>query len=102
MGICADMNRSERKTRYRKSTLFIGLGSVCSAVARVVGTLWVAIPLLVAAFVLLVLGIATLVRAVKALPDSERRTERRNMWIEAGVTIVGIAAVSGLLLLLMY
>jgi hypothetical protein len=96
------MERSERKARYRTSTLFIGLGSICSAAARAVGTLLVAIPLLVAALILLVLGIVALVRAVKALPAGERRKERRSMWIEAGITVVGIAVVSGVLLLVMY
>jgi hypothetical protein len=95
------MDRSGRGSRYRKSALLIGLGSICSAVARAVGTLWIAIPLLVAAFILLVLGVVALVRAVRALPADERRRERRKMWIEAGVTIGGIAAVAGLLLLFM-
>ena len=85
------MDRDARRARYRKPMLYIGIGSLCSAIARVAGTLWAAVPLLVAAAVLLVLGIVDLFRSVNDLPAGERRKERRSMWLGAVGSLVAIA-----------
>jgi hypothetical protein len=78
--------------------LYVGLASMCSALARAVGALWAAIPLLVLAAVLLIIGAVKLVRAVNGLPASDRRKERRSMWIGGVGSIVAIAGLTALLL----
>jgi hypothetical protein len=94
------MEQSEaRRRRYRTPMLFVGIGSVCSAAARAVGVLWVAIPLLAAAAVCIVIAGVKLVRTVNALPRGERRKERRSMVIGAVVPLVLIGALFGVLLL---
>jgi uncharacterized membrane protein YidH (DUF202 family) len=92
------MHRSQRRDRYRVPMLYVGLASVCSAVARAVGTLWVGVPLLVIGGVLLIIGVVKLTQTVKALPARERRKERRSMWMGAVGSIAAVAVLTALIL----
>jgi hypothetical protein len=93
------MDKAEARRRYREPMLFVGIGSACSAAARAIGVLWVAIPLFAAALVCLVVAGVKLVRTVNALPRGERGKERRNMVIGAVAPLVFIGALAGVLLL---
>lgn len=93
------MERTDARRRYREPMLFVAIGSACSAAARAIGVLWVAIPLCAAALVCLVVAGVKLVRTVNSLPRGERSKERRNMVIGAVAPLVFIAVVAGVALL---
>lgn len=93
------MERAHRRRLYRDPMIYIGAGSLCSALARAIGTLWVAVPLLAVALGCLIVGAVKLVQAPRSLPPEQRRKERRSMLIGAVVPLVGLAALFGVLLL---
>jgi hypothetical protein len=94
-------DRAERRRRYRKPMTLIGVAAACSAAARHVGFLPVAVPLLLAGAVLLIVGGVQFVRTANALPPDERRKERRQMVIGGVGALVAIALISGGLMLAM-
>jgi uncharacterized membrane protein YjjP (DUF1212 family) len=96
------MERTERRRLYRTPLTIVAIGSACSAIARAIGVLWLAVPLLVVAAICLIVGTVKLVQAAGTLPAAERRKERRQMVVGAVGTLVAVAVVSGLILVLFY